>query len=61
MSYYIPGLSKEEEAKLPHITDPDVFYHAINSLTSGALSIFNIRTIEDVHNLNTSLLFDRLQ
>lgn len=61
LSYYIPGLSKEEEAKLPHITDPDVFYHAVNSLTSGALSIFNIRTIEDVHNLNTSLLFDRLQ
>lgn len=61
LSYYIPGLSKEEESKLPHITDPDVFYHAVNSLTSGALSIFNIRTIEDVHNLNTSLLFDRLQ
>ena len=61
LSYYIPGLSKEEESKLPHITDPDIFYHAVNSLTSGALSIFNIRTIEDVHNLNTSLLFDRLQ
>ena len=61
LSYYIPGLSKSEEAKLPHITDPDIFYHAVNSLTSGALTIFNIRTIDDVHNLNTSALFDMLQ
>lgn len=59
--YYIPGMTKEEERGLPHITDPDMFYKAVNSLTTGALATFNIRTIDDVHNLRINTLFDALQ
>lgn len=61
LSYYIPGMTKDEESRLPHITDPDIFYKVVNSLTTGALATFNIRTIDDVHNLRINTLFDALQ
>ena len=61
LSYYIPGMTKQEEQKLSHITDPDIFYKAVNALTTGALATFNIRTIDDVHRLRISTLFEALQ
>lgn len=59
--YYIPGVPQEQLEKMPNILDPDTFYNIAQSLTSTALAMYNIRSVEDVHNLNVDSMFDNIQ
>ena len=46
---------------MPNIFDSQTFYSVANSLTSTALSMYNIRTIDDVHALDIDGMFDTIQ
>nr|DAW32004.1 MAG TPA: hypothetical protein [Caudoviricetes sp.] len=46
---------------MPNIFDSDTFYNVANSLTSTALSMYSIRSIDDVHNLDINGMFDTIQ
>lgn len=59
--YYIPGLSKEQMQNMPNILDADTYYKMVSSLVSTSLSIYNIRSIEDVRKLNIDGMFDTIQ
>lgn len=59
--YYIPGLTADDQTKIPHITDSSTFYRIIDSLTSTALAVYGIRSYEDVKKLNVNSIFDQIQ
>lgn len=59
--YYIPGLSKEDLSKMPNILDSNVFYKIVDSLVSTALATYNIRSAEDVANLDINSIFGIMQ
>lgn len=60
--YYIPGLSSEEQSKIPHISDANTFYNTVQSLSFAALQSLNIRTKEDLQKgLSLGVLFDELR
>lgn len=59
--YYIPGLTDEDLNNMPNIPDDTTFYQIVDSLMSTSLAIFNIRKIEDVHNLNLDQLFNNME
>lgn len=61
VTYYIPGLTTEQINNMPNIFDSDTFYNVANSLTSTALSMYSIRSIDDVHNLDINGMFDTIQ
>lgn len=61
VAYYAPGISDEEQAKVPHITNASTMYNIIESLSSTALSILNIRSMEDIQRLSLSEVFDTIQ
>lgn len=61
VTYYIPGLTAEQINNMPNIFDSQTFYSVANSLTSTALSMYNIRTIDDVHALDIDGMFDTIQ
>lgn len=61
VGYYAPGISDEEQAKVPHITNASTMYNIIESLSSTALSILNIRSMEDIKNISLSSVFDTIQ
>lgn len=61
LQYYIPGLTKEEVDKLPNILDGNTFYKIVDSLTSTVLTMYKIRSLNDVRNLSIRGIFDQIQ
>lgn len=61
VNYYIPGLSAQQINNMPNIFDSQTFYSVANSLTSTALSMYNIRSINDVYALDIDGMFDAIQ
>lgn len=60
--YYIPGMSMEDQKKIPHIADANTFYNVVESLSYASLTALNIRTKEDLQKgLNLSVLFKQLE
>lgn len=59
--YYIPGLTQEEIKKIPNITDGNTFYKVVDSLTSTVLSMYQIRSLQDVERLSIQGIFDQIQ
>ena len=59
--YYIPGLTKEEIEKIPSILDGNQFYKIVNSLTSTALAMYDIRSADDVERLDINSIFQAIQ
>lgn len=59
--YYIPGMTAEDQAKVPNITDSNTFYKVVDSLTSSALAVYGIKSYEDVKKLNVDSIFDQIQ
>lgn len=59
--YYIPGLTMEQVKNMPNILDADTYYNVVSSLVSTALTMYNIRSIEDVRNLNVDGMFESIQ
>lgn len=59
--YYIPGLTSDDQAKIPHITDSSTFYKIVDSLTSTALAVYGIKSYEDIKRLNVNSIFEQIQ
>lgn len=55
--FSIPGVSKDRLRNMPTITNPDVFYDVVDSLTSTLLSVFNVRQASDVTKLSENLKY----
>lgn len=55
--FSIPGISKEDQQKIKSITDPGTYYDVVDALTNAAISLFGIRTQEDVEGLNEKFKF----
>lgn len=50
--FSIPGITKEQQEKIKSITDPGTYYDVVDSLTNAAISLFGIRTQEDIDGLS---------
>ena len=59
--YYVPGLTAEQIKNMPNILDAETFYSVAGSLTSTTLSMYNIRSINDVYNLDIDGMFNTIQ
>lgn len=61
IGYYAPGISDAEQEKMPHIANANTLYNIVETLSNTALSILNIRSMEDIQNLKLDDVFDNIQ
>lgn len=61
IGYYAPGISDAEQEKMPHIANANTLYNIVETLSNTALSILNIRSMEDIQNLKLDGVFDNIQ
>lgn len=61
IGYYAPGISNKEQENMPHIANANTLYNIVETLSNTALSILNIRSMEDIQNLKLDDVFDNIQ
>lgn len=61
IGYYAPGISEEEQKKIPHITNANTLYNIVESLSSTALAILDIKSMDDIKNLSLDDVFNNIQ
>ncbi len=61
IGYYAPGVSEEEQKKAPHITNANTLYNIVESLSSTALAILDIKSMDDIRKLSLDDVFDTIQ
>lgn len=61
IGYYAPGISNKEQENMPHITNANTLYNIVETLSNTALSILNIRSMDDIQNLKLDDVFDNIQ
>ena len=61
IGYYAPGVSEEEQKKIPHITNANTLYNIVESLSSTALAILDIKSMDDIKNLSLDDVFNNIQ
>lgn len=61
IGYYAPGISNKEQENMPHIANANTLYNIVETLSNTALSILNIRSMDDIQNLKLDDVFDNIQ
>lgn len=61
IGYYAPGVSDKDQAKVPHITNANTWYNVVETLSSTALAILDIKSMEDIQNLKLDDVFNSIQ
>lgn len=61
IGYYAPGISDGEQEKMPHIANANTLYNIVETLSNTALSILNIRSMDDIQNLKLDDVFNNIQ
>lgn len=61
IGYYAPGISNKEQENMPHIANANNLYNIVETLSNTALSILNIRSMDDIQNLKLDDVFDNIQ
>lgn len=61
IGYYAPGISNKEQENMPHVANANTLYNIVETLSNTALSILNIRSMDDIQNLKLDDVFDNIQ
>lgn len=61
IGYYAPGISNKEQENMSHIANANTLYNIVETLSNTALSILNIRSMDDIQNLKLDDVFDNIQ
>lgn len=61
IGYYAPGISNKEQENMSHIANANTLYNIVETLSNTALSILNVRSMEDIQNLKLDDVFDNIQ
>lgn len=61
IGYYAPGISDEEQKKIPHITNANTLYNIVESLSSTSLALLDIKSMDDIKKLSLDEVFDTIQ